>query len=432
MYRSRESNRIRRALACALTLAVAPMLCASVARAPSGYRATGTIAVSRWPYFPGSAFAIRVDGFSSPYHVALLGEGTFRNDGTYEIAAGASPADTLLVAGNQSGLAARNLRITAPPSPRRPLLAVASYDDGIVFHDARTFSVLGILATGGSPSDDAVDGAGRLAATDTQGDAVTFAALAPWRVSRVGGVPFGDEIAVDDPARAIFVTNRDVKGDGALTRIASDGSVVTVVTGRTAEGLAVDVRRQLVYVANVNDGTVAVVGARSMRVLRRFTAVPRVFSLALSTDGRRLYAISNQSAASPFAQPGAAVVFDLRRSPPRVVARSRDLTFPIGEVLDARSGTLFVTDEELNAVDVLDAATLLPKHSPLATCRTPWKPALDSAGRLFVPCARADRIDAFDSRTLRRLPHAPFATGSYPLAVAVWPGARASNAPHRP
>ena len=408
------------------------MLCASVARGPAGYRATGTIAVSRWPYLPGSTLAVRIDGFSAPYHVALLGEGSFRNDGTYEVADAAAPAETLLVAGNRAGLAARSLRIAAPPSLHQSLLAVASYDDGIVFHDARTFSVLGILATGGAPSDAAFDAAGRLAATDTQGNAVTFAALSPWHVSHVGGVPLGDEIAVDGALRSVFVTNRDVKGDGSLTRVTSDGSVTTVVTGRTAEGLAIDGRRGLVYVANVNDGTVTVVDARSMRSIRRFSAVPRVFSLALSPDGRRLYAVSNQSAASPFAQAGAAVAIDLRRSPPRVVARSRDLTFPIGAALDASGRTLFVTDEELDAVDVLDARTLAPKHAPLATCRTPWKPSLDWRGRLFVPCARDDRVDAFDSRTLRRLPRAPFATGSYPLAVAVWPGTRTSNASHRP
>ena len=168
-----------------------------------------------------------------------------------------------------------------------------------------------------------------------------------------------------------------------------------------------------------------------MHVVRRFRAVPRVFSLALSPDGLRLYAVSNQSAGSPFAAPGAVVAIDIRRSRPRVVARSGDLTFPIGEVLDSRTGTLFVTDEELDVVDVLDARTLAAKHAPLSTCRTPWKPTIDSAGRLFVPCARADRIDAFDSRTLRRLAHAPFATGGYPLAVAVWPGSRASNDSHR-
>ena len=312
--------------------------------------------------------------------------------------------------------------------PPRAFLAVASYDDGIVFHDARDFSVLGVLATGGAPSDVTIDGTGRLVATDTQGSSVTVASLAPWSVSHVDGVPLGDEVAVDDATRAIFVTNRDLPGNGALTRIAAGGQTSHVVTGQTAEGLAIDSRRQIVYVANVNDGTVAAVDARSMRVIRRFHAVDRIFSLALSADGSRLYGISNQSAGSPFAAPGAAVAIDLTRAVPRVVARSGDLTFPLGAASDAATGTLFVTDESLDVVDVLDARTLRRKHPALPTCRTPWKPALDPAGRrLYVPCARGDAVDVFDTTTLRRVAGAPFPTGTYPLAVAVWRARRSGR-----
>jgi DNA-binding beta-propeller fold protein YncE len=339
----------------------------------------------------------------------------------------------MLIAGNGIGLAARDVRIVAPPSPNEPLLAVASYDDGIVLHDARTFSVLGVLATGGTPSDAAIDDSGLLAATDTQGSAITVAGLSPWHVFRVDGVPLGDEVAIDKATHSIFVTNRDVNnGNGALTRVDAGGRVSSVATGLTPEGLAVDSKRRLVYVANVNDGTIAVVGTRSMRVVRRFPAIARVFSLAISPDGLRLYAISNQSAGSPFAAPGSAVAIDLRRSPPRIVARSGELTFPLGAALDAAGNTLFVTDESRDVVDVLDARTLSAKRPPLATCRTPWKPAFDSVRhRLYIPCARANRVDVFDTRTLRRAPGAPFTTGSYPLAVAVWPGRSTANPPRR-
>jgi DNA-binding beta-propeller fold protein YncE len=41
-------------------------------------------------------------------------------------------------------------------------------------------------------------------------------------------------------------------------------------------------------------------------------------------------------------------------------------------------------------------------------------------GRLFVPCANADKVDVFDLRTLRRVNGAPFSTGGYPLSVAFW------------
>jgi len=104
---------------------------------------------------------------------------------------------------------------------------------------------------------------------------------------------------------------------------------------------------------------------------------------------------------------------------PHVVARSAKLTFPIGIALDAATQRLFVTDEEDDAVDVLNARTLRPAAAPLATCRTPWKPTIDGR-RLYVACARADAIDVIDLSTLHRVNGAPFATAGYPLSVAVW------------
>ncbi|MEO6835789.1 MAG: hypothetical protein ABI231_07785 [Candidatus Tumulicola sp.] len=412
-------------------MATATMLafCASAARSPREYRAVGKIAAAAWAYVPGSVVPVRVDGFPAPYHLALSGAGSLRaGGGAYVIPESAAPGTAMLIAGNAGGLAARDVRIGEPPSPTSTFLAVVSYYDGIVFHDARSFSVLGVLATGGTPSDATIDRTGRLAATDTQGSAITVASLSPWSVSAIDGVPLGDEVAIDDASHAIFVTNRDLNGGGALTRVTADGRVTHVVTGQTAEGLAIDSRRQIVYVANVNDGTIAAVDARSMRMLRRIRAIPRVFSLALAPDGWRLYGISNQSAGSPFGAPGAVVAIDLRRSPPRVVARSGDLTFPLGVALDAAAGSLFVTDESLDVVHVLDAITLRKKHSPLSTCRTPWKPAFDAPSRrLFVPCARGDAVDVFDTGTLRRVAGAPFRTGSYPLAVTVWHARRSAN-----
>ncbi|MBV8372479.1 MAG: hypothetical protein JOY69_04400 [Candidatus Eremiobacteraeota bacterium] len=411
----------RRISTLALLIATTPVLCASAARTPQGYRAAGKILATAWPYVGGSIVPVRVDGFPVPYQVALSGAGSLREGGFYVVPNDVRPGIATLVAGNQDGLAARTLHVGAPPPPGHAFLAVASYDNGVVFHDARDFSVLGVLATGGTPSDAAIGADGRLAITDTQGSAITVASLRPWSVSHIDGIPFGDEVAIDNRGGAIFVTNRELNGAGALTRVGADGNVTHVATGQTAEGLAIDERRQIVYVANVNDGTVAAIDANSLRLIRRFRAIARIFSLALNPDGSRLYGISNQSAGSPFAAPGAAVIIDLRAGRPQVVARSANLTFPLGAALDSRANTLFVTDESLDVVDVLDARTLRAKHSPLRTCRTPWKPAIDpDALRLFVPCARDGAVDVFDTSTLRRVAGAPFSTGGYPLAVAIW------------
>jgi len=394
-------------------------LCAAAARTPNAQRATGVIRTAPWPYLPGTLLSLNVAGFAPPYDGAVLGEGSVLPGGTYAIPSHAAPGRPLLVAGNATGLAAKRIEI-APPPQRGSVLIVASYDQGLIFHDARHFGVLGVLGTGGTPSDvAALDG--RVAATDTQGNALTLVRRSPWDVARVQGVAVGDEVAFDQTSGDVFVTDRDVDGSGALTRVKPHGSVARVSTGATAEGLAIDPRRQIVYVANVNDGTVAAVEARTMRVVRRFRAVDRVFSLALSPDGTLLYAVSNQSADSPFAAPGAVVALSLRTRVPKIVARSAPLTFPLGIALDARRERLYVTDESLGEIEVLDARTLRPAHAPIRTCAIPWKPSFDpTSERLYVPCAGADAVDVVRAGSLRRVAGAPFRTGSYPLAVAIW------------
>ncbi|HEV3090132.1 MAG TPA: hypothetical protein VGX91_01680 [Candidatus Cybelea sp.] len=401
----------------ALTLAAMP-------KVPQPRLAAATIDAAHWPYLPGSVLPLRVEGISIPYHVGVLGPGGLDAGGhAYEIPATATAGTALLVAGNAAGIGARQLRIGGPPDARRPLVLVASYDDGLIVHDARDLSVIGLLATGGVPSDVAVDASGRVAVTDTQGSALTLLQLDPWSVGRVDGVVSADDVDIDGTTHDVFVTDRDWNGTGALTRISASGDVTRVPTGDTAEGLAIDEHRGLVYVANTNDGTVAVVDARTMRLVRRFYAVARVFSLALSDDGSRLFAISNQSADSPFARPGAAVAISLAGARTSVVARSAALAFPIGLALDSASHTLFVSDEQLHEIDVLDARTLRRKHDALPTCAIPWKLTLDGSGeRLYVPCAGDNAVDVFDARTLRRMRGAPFATGGYPLAIAVWRG----------
>jgi DNA-binding beta-propeller fold protein YncE len=404
-----------------LAAVAALTLLGGMPRPPYAQVASGKIAATSWPYLPGSSIPLRIDGFAAPYHAALLGPGRLLPSGVYEIPQKTLANTAFLIAGNRHGLAAARLQIATPPAANRSLLIVASYDDGLVFHDAINFSVLGVLATGGAPSDAAVDALGRIAAADTDGSQLTVATLSPWSVAHFDDVMTGDQVAIDQGTQAIFVTNRDVNGSGALTRITREGGVARVVTGVTAEGLAIDSRRRLVYVANTNDGTVAVVDASTMRVVRKFKAVERVFSLALSPDGATLYAVSNQSVGSPLGAAGSAIAIDLRTAAPRVVARSPSLAFPVGAALDAAARTLFVTDEEVSRVEVLDAATLRRKRQSLRTCTTPWKPTYDpSTRRLYVPCAGSDSVDVFDANTLRRVARAPFQTGGYPLSVAIW------------
>jgi DNA-binding beta-propeller fold protein YncE len=398
-------------------LALLALAVAAAPRALPVHRAVGSIGAAALPYLPGSTLAIRVDGFSPPFTLFLSGPGNV-NGNTYRVQNGAE--QSTLIASGSRGLAMRTIAIAPTPDPQRAFIAVASYDDGVVFHDpVQPFRARAALGIGGSPGDVAIDGNGAIATMATDGDSATIAALDPWGVRTFAGVPLGDELAFDSRSNALFVTNRDIGGVGALTRIAADGTVSHRVLGLTAEGLAIDSNRERIYVANVNDGTVSMVDAKSMVELRRFAVVARVFSLALSTDGSRLFAVSNQSLGSPFSAAGSVVAVDVGAAVPHIVARSAPLTFPIGIAFDGTRHRLYVTDEDTDAVDVLDARTLGIVHAPLHTCTTPWKPTIDRH-RLFVPCARSDQVDVFDTATLQRVPGAPFATGGYPLSVAIW------------
>ncbi|MGC2131102.1 MAG: YncE family protein [Candidatus Aquilonibacter sp.] len=400
-----------------LALVLLVLAVAAAPRALEVHRAVGSIAAAALPYLPGSRLAIRVDGFSPPFTLFVNGPGSIDGD-TYRIAKGAE--QSTLIASGSRGLAVRAIAIAPTPDPHRAFIAVACYDDGVVLHDSvAPFRARAALGIGGSPGDVAIDRRGAIATTATDGDSATIASLAPWEVHRFAGVPLGDDLAFDSRSDALFVTNRDIDGVGALTRIAADGTVSHRVLGLTAEGLAIDSNRRRIYVANVNDGTVSMVDATSMVELRRFAVVARVFSLALSDDGSRLFAVSNQSLGSPFSAAGSVVAVNVGAAVPHIVARSAALTFPIGIAFDGTRQRLYVTDEDTDAVDVLDARTLGVAHAPLHTCTTPWKPTIDR-DRLFVPCAGSDQVDVFDIATLQRVPGAPFATGGYPLSVAIW------------
>ena len=383
-------------------------------------RAAAAFVAASVPYLPGSTIPIEINGINPPYRIAILGPGVLQQN-LYHVPNDAS-GNSSVVASGAAGIAEHVFDFAAPPDPSKPFIAVATYDDGVIIHQADApFTMNAALAIGGAPGDVAIEDDGLIGTGTTNGDGGTIARLKPWNVISYSGVPGVDEVAFDRSTHALFLTNRDVDGAGALTRITADGTTSRRVLGMTAEGLAVDSAHRRVYVANVNDGTISIVDADSMVELSRFKAIDRVFALALDPSGKRLYAISNQSLSSPFAAPGSAIAIDITAPHPRIVAKSPQLSFPVGVAFDARTNRVFVTDEKDDDVYVLDPHTLARMHDALPTCSTPWKPTIDG-DRLYVPCARADRVDVFDTRTLRHLPGAPFATGGYPLAVAVWHG----------
>lgn len=401
----------RIAAACAATLLLATS--AHSQRTPAG---SFGIAIPAGPYFSGSRVPLQLTGVPGRSSFAVSGAGSVTG-AVFEAPYVSQATGTGIIGAAQGALAYRDVRIEPGPERSRALIAVASYDNGITLHDPKTFALLGYLAIGGPPGDVAFAPNGDIVAPDTDGNTLAWVTRAPWQVKYVDGVALGNEVAVDDRTGNVFVSNRDVQGVGALTRITPQGSVARVETGITAEGLEVDARRGTVYAGNVNDRSIAAVDASTMKVQRKIPAVLRTFGIAFDSQTQMLYAVANISS-DMHSGNGFVTRIDARTA--KTAARSAGMIFPLGTALDTRHRRLFVTDESADLVYVLDARTLRAVHAPLATCHTPWRPRIFH-DRLYVPCTRSDNIDVIDTGTLRRVPRAPFHTGGFPLSVAVWP-----------
>jgi DNA-binding beta-propeller fold protein YncE len=91
---------------------------------------------------------------------------------------------------------------------------------------------------------------------------------------------------------------------------------------------------------------------------------------------------------------------------------------PLGLAVDPESRRLFVTNEGDDDVAVYGLPALR-RVATLHVGRTPWLPAVDVRRHLlYVPNARDDSFDVFDSRTLAHV-GAGVPTCAYPVGVAV-------------
>ncbi|MBV8246088.1 MAG: hypothetical protein JOZ38_09230 [Candidatus Eremiobacteraeota bacterium] len=389
---------------------------ATMPRASHDAGASLAISTPPGPYVGGGVIPIEVSGTNARLSVSAVGPGTIVGN-RYRVPAIAEPLDALVVAAVPNAFAIATLHLVPPPQPGRALVAVAAYESGIVLHDPKTFHVVGIVPIEGAPGDVAFGAGGTIYAPDTDGTQLFRVDRAPWGVSSLPDVMLGSEVAVDAESGAVFVSNRDVEGRGAVTRLLH-GENMRVITGTTAEGLIEDVPRRKLYVGNINSDDVVEIDADSMRILRRFHTLPRPFGLALDGPRRTLAVVSNENAEMP--ERGGYVATYRLDAAGSLLARSARLSFPVGIALDASRQRYFVTDEDDGVVYVLDERTLKPRHAPLRACGVPWMPHVDAATqRLLVPCARTNAIAVFDLQTLRQISGSPFPTGRYPLSVAL-------------
>ncbi len=288
----------RAAAACvsrrALAAAAALVLLGTAAHRTRHVTGSFKLSIPSGPFISGSRLPISASGVSGALTLSLIGPGKIEH-GEFIAPLVDRATTTTLIAAARAALATATITVVPPPAKGRALIAVAAYESGIALHDPKTFALIGYMPIGGPPGDVAFSNSGALFTPDTDGDTLTRVERSPWDMSTVDGVAAGNEVAIEQRTGNVFVSNRDVNGSGALTRIAPDGTVTRVSTGDTAEGLAIDSARGSVYVGNVNDATVAQIDAGSMTVTRKIRSVDRTFGIALDDRRRRLYVVSNTS-----------------------------------------------------------------------------------------------------------------------------------------
>lgn len=371
------------------------------------------------PFIGGSIIPLG-ESFARGSLFAVVGPGIIDADRYIAPSNLNQPTTTTIVAANIGASVSRQILIVPTPSPKTRFLAVAGYYGGLGLHGIKSMQLLGATPIPGAAGDVASDRDGSLYVPGTTANTLWHAGRDPWNVTASGNVPLGNEVRIARHSQTVFVTNRDIDGWGALTQVRGN-MVRRIRTGRTAEGLAIDERRNRVYVGNVNDATVLEVDATTLAPVRRIRAVSRTFGIALNITRRLLYVVSNQTS-NGGPQQGYAAAIDLSKRNAPMIAKSEKLPFPLGVDVDERTNRLFVTDESANAVYVFDALTLRRRGPALRACRVPWRPHVDAVGRrLYVPCALADKLAVFNLDNLRAVRGSPFETVRYPLGVDVTP-----------
>jgi len=122
-------------------------------------------------YLPGSRVVPQYARVRPPFHLSVVGPGAIEN-GAYVAPSVAAATTATVIAASDSGVGVVDLHVVPAPAATRGVIAVATYDGGIVLHDPATFAILGTLATGGAPSDVAIAKDGTIAAPDTSGVAI--------------------------------------------------------------------------------------------------------------------------------------------------------------------------------------------------------------------------------------------------------------------
>ena len=418
-----------------IALAATASAVASASRMNAGPAAHVLVKPGAAAVFAGTALRLHADivgGSASVEAItwSLFGPGRVDADGTYH-APLESGADATIVASANAAAGAARLTIVSPPPERAPLVVVACYGDGAL--DIRSpggAGPLGRLAAGAEIGGIGMrrDGA---AAVITDGQHVASIDLATMTVrdSRdFTGARFSEAAALHDDLIAATDANAGPQDQGLFIFRAPPSQAPVLVAsapaGDTPEGLAVSADGRTLYVTAVNSDSLmrfSVGDDGSLRLTGSARTGTRPFGVALAEHRNVLLVADNDTptlsgrASRPglefFALPA------MRRIGVSIATGTAD-ALPLGIAVDESSDRAFVTNEGDDDVAVFSLSTRRQLAS-LAVGRTPWLPAVDPRRHiLYVPDARDDTLDAFDTRSLSLVARGA-ETCDYPTAVGI-------------
>jgi YVTN family beta-propeller protein len=362
-----------------------------------------------------------------------FGAGTIDDGGLYHSPPlpGSAASIVATVAGGAGGA---RVTVVGPPPSGTAVTMVACYSDGALeMRGVSSGAAIGRMMIGDSAGDVAIDEQAERAVA-TAGDRlvqIDLATMTPLESTPSTGARFG-EVALLAGGAFAAVTNANAgsTGDGiAIFRLTTGAAPVLVSkapAGDTPEGIAVDADGRTMYVTGVNSNGITRLVLNDKGIARKTGTArtgTRPFGIAVDSRRRMLLVADNDTPTLSGSQsrPGLEV-FSLpsMRRIGRPLSTGSANALPLGVAVDPGVDRLFVTNEGDDDVAVYSLPSLR-REATLATGRTPWLPTVDTRRHeLYIPNARDDTLDVFDTRTLAHIA-AKVPTCSYPVGVAVQP-----------
>ncbi|HXM17666.1 MAG TPA: hypothetical protein VN934_02530 [Candidatus Tumulicola sp.] len=366
-------------------------------------------------------------GKQQPVRWQVVGPGSIASNGLFVAPIGVDSA--IIAAGVDGTASAVDVAIARPP-PDQPLVLISCYEgDAVDVRDPADFRRLGEVQAGPLASGIAVDASRRTAFVAARErvfgldlarmTAIASAPIAGARFSGVAALAGGLYAATDNNAAAGAPGVR-------LFRIDSFGApllVGSVAAGETPEGIVASADGSTFFVTNVNSGELMRFDVRGGTALLR-SRVPtgtRPFGVALDERHGLLFVADNDTPviSGNRSRPGLEIFLTrtLQRIGAPIVTGSPN-SLPIGVAVDTGTSRLFVTNEGDDDV-VVYALPSMRRLAVLPTGRAPWAPRIDPLRhRLYVPGARSDSVDVYDTRSLHRI-GARIKTCQYPTSLGL-------------